>query len=284
MAAPGQLCRWRELEAYREPTQRPKSLPGLRWVRTGPGPWWASSLPHPLPAKPSGWKEGSMSLPGECRNLVRLSPPQAARGQRAGAPGTFPGSLRSSADTYRPAILAGGQAFWGAQSPPPSACQAGSEEGRAGRTTKGLNPALAGAGHRGPGCRQRCGSAFPPLLQKGLEGSRTAESPPQSPGAGSRPCAGLSAQHPGLASPGPLGCPLEAPLPCWSQPRSSAPSSGCPPHPTSRWAPRPCLRTQAGEHDFSAGQGAQRTCWDMTEPGWAGLGRAGSHVGTEGYF
>lgn len=69
----------------------------------------------------------------------------------------------------------------------------------------------------------------PPLLQKGLEGSRPTEPPPQSPGAGSRPCAGLSAQHPGLASPGPLGCPLEAPLPCWSQPWSSAPSSGCPP-------------------------------------------------------
>lgn len=118
MAAPGQLCWWWELEAHREPTQRPKNLPGLRWVRTGPGPWWASSLPHPLPTKPSGWKEGSVSLPGERRRLVRLPPPQAAGGQRAGAPGTFPGSLRSSADTCHPADLATKHS-WGLRAPHP---------------------------------------------------------------------------------------------------------------------------------------------------------------------
>ena len=66
-------------EAHREPTQRPKNLPGLRWVRTGPGPWWASSLPHPLPARPSGWGEGCASLPGERRRLARRPLPQAAR-------------------------------------------------------------------------------------------------------------------------------------------------------------------------------------------------------------
>lgn len=195
-------------EAHREPTRRPKNLPGLRWVRMGPGPWWASSLPHALPARPSGSGEGSASLPGERRRLARRPLPQAAGGQWAGAPGTFPGSLRSSADTCRPAVLTGGRGFQGAQSPLPSACQARSEEGRVGRTTKGLSPALAGAGHRSPGCRRRCGPACPPLLQKDLKGSSPAESPPQPPGAGSRLCAGLSAKHSGLGSPGPLGCPL----------------------------------------------------------------------------
>lgn len=62
----------------------------------------------PLPARPSGWGEGSTSLPGEHRRLARRLPPQAAGGQRAGASGTFPESLRSSADTCRPAVLAGG--------------------------------------------------------------------------------------------------------------------------------------------------------------------------------
>ena len=102
------------------------------------------------------------------------------------------------------------------------------EEGRVDRTTKGLSPALAGAGRQSPGCGRRCGPACPPLLQKDLEESSPAEPPPQPPGAGSRLCAGLSPKHSGLGSPGLLGCPLELSLPCWSQPRSSPPPSSCP--------------------------------------------------------
>lgn len=146
-----------------------------------------------------------------------------------------------------------------------------------GRTAKGLSPALAaGAGvvQHAPHFSRRTWREAAPLsphpCPRGL-GLGCVQVSPQGSQAGiSRPT-GLSTKTPP---------PLLVPAPVLTSP----PPSGCPPILPLSGSLRTRLRTRAGEHDCPAGQGAWKTCWDMTGPGRAGLGWAGQPRGDRRVF